>query len=261
MNSQVDKENVLKHGEEGVPQPVLTGFASQPPVSTGVTLLILILILFLLLGTLYALITPAFEASDELWHYPMVRHLANGGALPVQVFDPAAAGPWKQEASQPPLYYYLGAALTFWIDTTDMETIRWLNPHVNNGVITSDGNTNLVIHDPAANPWQGTLLAIRIVRLVSVILGAATVFLTFQIAREAVPERPEIALGAAAAVAFNPMFLFISGAVINDNLVIPLVSLALLLMIRLVTQAEVGEERERQKLLFLGLVFGLGALT
>ena len=27
-----------------------------------------------------------------------------------------------------PLYYYLGAALTFWIDTSDMEQVRWLNP-------------------------------------------------------------------------------------------------------------------------------------
>ena len=68
-------------------------------------LLALLLTLFILLGFSYALITPAFEASDELWHYPMVRHLADGNPLPVQVFDPALAGPWNQEASQPPLYY------------------------------------------------------------------------------------------------------------------------------------------------------------
>ena len=62
-------------------------------------LLALILALFLFLGFTYALITPAFEASDELWHYPMVRHLADGNPLPVQVFDPALAGPWNQEAA------------------------------------------------------------------------------------------------------------------------------------------------------------------
>jgi hypothetical protein len=55
-------------------------------------LLALILALFVLLGFSYALITPAFEASDELWHYPMVRHLADGNPLPVQVFDPAWPG-------------------------------------------------------------------------------------------------------------------------------------------------------------------------
>ncbi|MCA9938899.1 MAG: hypothetical protein KC418_09665, partial [Anaerolineales bacterium] len=63
--------------------------------------------------------------------------------LPVQ--DPQNVGPWKQEASQPPLYYYLGAALTFWIDTGDMPQVRWLNPHVDNGVITADGNINLAV--------------------------------------------------------------------------------------------------------------------
>lgn len=220
-----------------------------------------LLLLFILLGSLYALITPAFEASDELWHYPMIRHLADGNPLPVQVFDPALAGPWKQEASQPPLYYYLGAASTFWIDTSDMEQVRWLNPHVDNGVITADGNTNLVIHDPYLNVWHGTLLAIRIVRLVSVLMGAATVYLTYRIAKEVRPKRPEIALGAAAVVAFNPMFLFISGAVNNDNLVIPLATLALFLMIKLVKGQGGASKTEWQPLLILGLVIGLGALT
>lgn len=221
-----------------------------------------VLLLFVLSGTVYALTTPAFEASDELWHYPMIRHLADGNPLPVQVFDPALAGPWKQEASQPPLYYYLGAALTFWVDTSDMEDVRWLNPHVDNGIITADGNTNLAVHDPALNPWQGTLLAIRIVRLASVLMGAATVYFTYRLAQEVVPQRSEIALGAAAAVAFNPMFLFISGAVNNDNLVIPLATLALFLMVRMVKGAEGSLTAVPwQKLLVLGVVIGLGALT
>ncbi|MFQ5436201.1 MAG: hypothetical protein ACE5FD_15115, partial [Anaerolineae bacterium] len=182
----------------------------------------------------YALVTPVFEASDELWHYPMIRHLADGNPLPVQVFDPALAGPWKQQASQPPLYYYLGAALTFWIDASDMEQVRWENPHVDNGLITVDGNINLTIHDPEWNPWQGTLLAVRLVRVFSLFLGLATVYLTYLIAHEVVPDRPEIALGATAATAFLPMFLFISGAVNNDNLIIPLAALTLFLLIRVV---------------------------
>ena len=175
----------------------------------------LILGLFVLLGAMYALVTPVFEASDELWHYPMIRHLADGNPLPVQVFDPAQAGPWKQEASQPPLYYYLGAALTFWIDASDMETIRWENPHVNNGIITADGNINLTIKDPEWNPWQGTLLAVRIVRLFSVLLGAATVYLTYLIGKELAPKRPEIALGIADQVA-------VLRAVLVDGLAAPI---------------------------------------
>ena len=226
--------------------------------------LTLILAIFLVLGTVYALVTPVFEASDELWHYPMVRHLADGNGLPVQVFDPAEAGPWKQEASQPPLYYYVGAALTFWIDTSDMEHVRWLNPHVDNGVITEDGNINLVVHDPGASPWQGTLLAVRIIRLASVLMGAVTIYLTYRIAGEVAPRRPEIALGAAAVNAFMPMFLFISGAVNNDNLAIPLASLALLLMMRRVGASRTAIWRWRKEVQewgLLGVVIGLAVLT
>ncbi|HOU42130.1 MAG TPA: glycosyltransferase family 39 protein, partial [Promineifilum sp.] len=225
-------------------------------------LLALILTLFVLLGFSYALITPVFEASDELWHYPMVRHLADGNPLPVQVFDPALAGPWNQEASQPPLYYTLAAALTFWIDTGDMAQVRWLNPHVDNGVITADGNTNLVVHDPAANPWAGTRLAVRVIRLFSVLLGAATVYLTYRMATEIVPGRPGVALLAAALNAFLPMFLFISGAVNNDNLAVPLASLALLLLIRIVIRRRGGYFPVRwTEWAAVGAVLGLAALT
>jgi hypothetical protein len=224
-------------------------------------ILTLILSLFILLGITYAVVTPVFEASDELWHYPMIRHLADGNPLPVQVFDPALAGPWKQEASQPPLYYYLGAALTFWVDTADMEQIRWLNPHVDNGLITTDGNINLAIHNPAANPWQGTLLAVRIVRIFSVFLGAVTVYLTYRIGKELAPKRPEIALGAAAVNAFMPMFLFISGAVNNDNLAVMLASLAILLMIRIVKAEKIYNSQFTIHYSLLGVVIGLGLLT
>ncbi|KPK13101.1 MAG: hypothetical protein AMJ56_03495 [Anaerolineae bacterium SG8_19] len=223
--------------------------------------LFLILLIFILLGIGYASITPVFEASDELWHYPMIRHLADGNPLPVQVFNPTQAGPWKQEASQPPLYYYLGALITFWIDTSDMEDVRWLNPHVDNGVITSDGNINLVVHDPNSDPLNGTQLAVRVVRFFSVMLGAVTIYLTYQIAREVAPSRPEIALGAAAVNAFTPMFLFISGSVNNDNLVITLSSLALLLMIRIVWPKDETNRQEFLRLLILGSIIGLGALT
>lgn len=227
----------------------------------------LILLLYSAIGLTYALVTPEFEASDELWHYPMIRHLAGGNPLPVQVFDPALAGPWKQQASQPPLYYYLGAALTFWIDASDMEQVRWENPHVDNGLITVDGNINLTIHDPGWNPWQGTLLAVRLVRVFSLFLGLATVYLTCLIAREVVPDRPEIVLGATAATAFLPMFLFISGAVNNDNLIIPLAALTLYLLIRVVGDGQpvaavwqwIGNNW--QTWLLIGVVVGLAALT
>jgi hypothetical protein len=66
-----------------------------------------------LLFALYSVATPLFEASDELWHYPMVWHFATGGGLPIQrASQRDDEAPWRQEGSQPPLYYWIAAALS-----------------------------------------------------------------------------------------------------------------------------------------------------
>ncbi len=191
----------------------------------------LLLAAFVVLGACYAAVTPLFEVSDELWHYPMVKTLADGHGLPVQ--DGANPGPWRQEGSQPPLYYALMALATRWIDTSDMDVVRWVNPHADNGVITADGNNNIVIHTyREAWPWQGTVLAVRLIRLLSVLLGAATVYFTYRLALEVLPDRPGLALAAAAFTAFTPMFVFVSASVNNDNLAITLSAAAVWLMAR-----------------------------
>jgi 4-amino-4-deoxy-L-arabinose transferase-like glycosyltransferase len=221
--------------------------------------IVIILALFVVLSTTYSVVTPVFEASDELWHYPMVKYIADHWSLPVQ--DPANVGPWRQEGSQPPLYYITGALATAWIDTSDMEEVRWLNPHVDNGIITEDGNTNLVVHSSReAFPWRGTALAVHVVRLLSVLMGAGTVLLTHLTAKELLPDREDVALGAAAITAFNPMFCFISGAVNNDNLTMFLCAAALLQLLRLVSRTQPSNLPTSQ-LTLLGLTLGAAALT
>jgi 4-amino-4-deoxy-L-arabinose transferase-like glycosyltransferase len=224
-------------------------------------LLAVILGLFVLLSATYSVIVPPFEASDELWHYPMVKYIADHWSLPVQ--DPANVGPWRQEGSQPPLYYFLGALATFWIDTSDMAQARRLNPHVDNGVATPDGNINLIVHHPAreAFPWRGTVLAVHLVRFLSVLMGAAAVYLTYLIAREVLPDEPALALGAAAIHAFTPMYVFISGSVNNDNLVAPLASLALLMLVKFASGKSASGKSFVIDCLLLGLVLGLATLA
>jgi len=223
--------------------------------------LILILSLFVILGATYSVVVPPFEASDEKWHYPMVKQIADNGALPVQ--EPGVETLWRQEGSQPPLYYALAAAATFWIDTSDMDAIRHLNPNADAGA-TPDGNVNLVVHNPALEtfPWRGTVLAIHLIRFLSILMSAAAVYLTYLIALEVLPDRPALALGAAAIHAFTPMYLFISGSVNNDNLVVPLCSLALLILIRIANcELRVADRRLIGHYLLLGVVLGLAALT
>lgn len=214
-----------------------------------------ILFLYLVLATTYSVVTPLFEASDEMWHYPFITHLADGGSLPVQ--DPQNLGPWRQEGSQPPLYYALGALLSAWVDTSDAQELIWRNPHADIGIPTADGNINMVIHtEREFFPWSGTALAAHLVRLFSVLLGAVTVLGTYLSAREISPENTAVAVGAAALTALNPMFLFVSGSVNNDNLVVALASVSFWWMLRLI---RVGPSTGR--FLVLGTLLGLAAIS
>ncbi|MCC6190502.1 MAG: glycosyltransferase family 39 protein [Anaerolineales bacterium] len=216
----------------------------------------LLLAAFGLLGSLYAIVTPLFEVSDEVWHYPMVRTLAEGHGLPVQ--NPAQPGPWRQEGSQPPLYYAVMALATAWIDTGDMPVVRWVNPHADNGIITADRNNNIIIHtDRERWPWHGTVLAVRLIRLLSVLLGAGTVYFTYRLAAQVLPGRSGLALAAAAFTAFTPMFVFISASVNNDNLAITLSAAALWLAARWVR----GPAATSRELVLMGLILGGAALS
>jgi hypothetical protein len=41
-------------------------------------------LVFIVLAFIYSVVTPIFEASDEISHYPVVNHIAATGKLPVQ---------------------------------------------------------------------------------------------------------------------------------------------------------------------------------
>lgn len=216
---------------------------------------------FTVLAAIYNLMTPLFEASDELWHFPMVRYVADHRfGLPVQAAgQPDSAAPWRQEGSQPPLYYMLGAALTFWIDTSDMREVRRINPHADIGIVVPDGNANMVVHRPGTGLFdRGTVLAMRLTRFLSILMGLGTVWLTCVLGRELLPDAPHVALGAAALTAFNPMFLFVSAVTNNDNLSTLLATALLLGIVRLLRRPDPPPLRFY---MLLGLLAGAGMLA
>jgi 4-amino-4-deoxy-L-arabinose transferase-like glycosyltransferase len=214
-----------------------------------------IVILFVVLASYYNLATPIFEASDEVYHYPYVHYVATEHRLPVQ--DPDDIQLWRQEGSQPPLYYLLSAAATVWIDTGDFPQRLVHNPHAKIGIPLAPDNKNLVVHTTAEQfPYRGTTLAVHIIRLLSTLMGAGSVALTFLIVREVLPGSTLLPLMAAATTAFNPMFLFISASVNNDNLTILLCSLALWLIVRLLRHGATPG-----RVAGIGVVVGLAILT
>lgn len=216
-------------------------------------------ILYIVLAIVYSGVTPVFEASDELWHYPMVDYLASSGLqLPIQ--DASNIGSWRQEGSQPPLYYILSALIIAGIDRSDLDLIRQQNPHADIGVMLPDGNANMMLHQAEREnfPWQKTVLAVHLVRFFSIALGLGTVLVTYRIVREIFPEYPLIAVGAAAFNAFLPMFLFISASVNNDNLSNLLGNLLTLLTLRLLKTTALPGWRSYT---LIGIVIGCALLS
>lgn len=173
-----------------------------------------------LLFTCYSILTPLFEASDELWHYPMVLRLASGGGLPEQRAGQSdEEAPWRQEGSQPPLYYAVAALVTAPIDQSNWRELRRINPHADMGVPTRDGNANAVMHDAAEQfPWSHAAAAAHLARLLSALFSAGAVWFAWAAAREAWPRAAAAQrLAVPLFVMGIPMFAFISGSINNDN--------------------------------------------
>ncbi|MBN1180141.1 MAG: DUF2142 domain-containing protein [Anaerolineae bacterium] len=211
--------------------------------------------LFLLLGLAYSLVTPLFEAPDEIWHYAYVRYLAEGHGLPALTDNRSGA---NQEVAQPPLYYGAAAALNTLVRDDDLSAVMWHNPGFGyQSPGTSNDNKNMLVHTRReAFPWHGTALAVRVARFVSLAFGLATVAAAWGVGREAFPDRPLWALSVAAVVAFTPQFLFISGVASNDSAAAACATAALWSMARIVTQGV-----SPRRALLTGLLIGMSILT
>lgn len=174
----------------------------------------LVLALFVALALAYSVVNPLHEATDELRHYRFVRFIVTEGRLPVQGQEAC-----RTQSHHPPLFYALGAIATGWIETgrdlcqTPPHNPFWAYRYADVGV----DNKNQYLHGPdEAFPWHGEALAAHILRAMNVLFGAGTVWLTWASGRVIWPRRRAIATGATAFVAFNPMFLYMSGAINND---------------------------------------------
>jgi len=210
---------------------------------------------FLLLGLLYLYAAPNFEASDTVQHIGMIKWIAETGQLPLQ--SPEQDQLYGQEASQPPLYYLLMAALWNAFDTSDFAERYLPSPFTTIGKPAVLGNKNLVIYRHVYPPrLEGSSLALLAIRALSLGMGALTVYAVVQSARALAPTQPQLPLLAGALTAFNPQFVFISASVSNDTLVNMLAALATWQTLCMLRQGF----RARRSLL-LALLLGLLALS
>lgn len=236
--------------------------AAQPRAAQGFDLLyvqrprrwvLLILAAFVVSASLYAIVTPAWQAPDEPAHYNYIAHIASTGTLPVLQmgdydqsalatllatrFAPSTAvAKLRYENYQPPLYY-LTAAPVYWASGGSVRALRFYN------------------------------ICLGFISLLLLYLSLEIVF----------PNKPLIPLGATAFAALLPMHVAVNAAVNNDVLAeMLLMGAALVLLhwmrpyytetlpstIPTVPGMKADARRhDRNHLLLLGVLLGLGMLT
>jgi 4-amino-4-deoxy-L-arabinose transferase-like glycosyltransferase len=225
--------------------------------------LVAVVAAFCVLGVVYSVVIPLFEAPDEIWHFSLLRLLATRWSLPVQPTD--GKNMWLREAGQPPLYYLVTAPIVALLDTSDFpDFVRFNVAHPAVTAGSSSTSPNIFIHTPYEQfPYQGAVLAVHVVRLLSVLWGAMTVVSAFLVTRETVPSRPGLALAVASFTAFNPHFIFINSVVNNDGCTAGMCGLCVWLAVRVVRfEQEAGFcRRNLASLSVLGGGLGLALLT
>jgi len=200
--------------------------------------LTLILIAYLILGALYAIFTPRWQAPDEPAHFNYIRTLAATGTLPVLQFGDydhayleqikAAKFPpsmpidaIRYESYQPPLYYLAA--------------------------------TPVCLAARAAG-LDATVIALR---LFSVALGVLVLFTAFHIVRAIFPDDERLALAIVGLMATVPQHLAVSASISND-LAAELVLALILWLAVLRVQSRISHRRFA---LLGGILFGAALLT
>ncbi len=206
---------------------------------------------YLILGLAYSLVNPVFESPDEALNYANIRFFVEQRSLPVLEPDEVS------KAHHPPLYYALGAFVTFWVPDDNFDAIvARENPFWAYKLEPGVDNKSLYLHDPELEGFRDAALGVLLVRWLSLLMGAGTVLCVYGTARELFPRRMGLAVGAAALVAFNPMFLFINASVHDD----PLANLVAAGVLYVTTRILVRGVTVRRGAV-LGLLVGLAILT
>lgn len=179
------------------------------------TLALAAVLAHLVLALLYSAMVPPWESYDEMGHYYYAEYIARYKRLPRPGEQVA---PKYNETHQPPLYYILASLPVMLAVPNDGYQVVF-NPYATRS--DAAAGFNMVLHDPKveAFPWRGTILALHLARLTSVIIGTVGLLFTWRAARAFMPKEPAVAALAVTFHALVPEYLFIGSVVTNDILV------------------------------------------
>ena len=215
----------------------------------------LIVLAHVVLALVYGAVIPPWEAHDETGHFAYINHIVQQRELPRVRSD---SGVFLDQSHQPPLYYLIASALTFWVDRSDD-----VQPQIN--TFAFDGSNRrgarIVLRTSGESfPWRGTVLALHAARVVSALLSGLMLVFIAKTAALLFAHSPGTATLATAIAAFNSQALFMAGMVNNDVL-ISLIGAAMLVLSFVIASLIPPQSPIPIHFALIGLLLGLGLLA
>ena len=183
----------------------------------------IVLLLFLLEAFVFAVITPPFEAPDEIHHLDYINYFAKHSELPIQNIPEKKV---EGEGHQNPLYYVVaGTLVKILTKKNEVEcSVSKNKEHIWNG--GAKFHVPLFERRGKTFPNFGASAVFYLLRFFSVFLGFG-VLLTINKTLELLKIDERIVFFTVAFFSFLPQFVFISSVINNDMLSVFLTSLAL----------------------------------
>ncbi len=165
-------------------------------------------LVYLFIGSQYAALTPRWQVPDEPAHYNYIRELVEKRALPV--LDP---GEYQQAYLEELKSQRFPAELS--IETINYES--WQPP------------LYYLLAAPVYAASNGDLLTLR---LFSLLIGAGVIIFAYLTIREAMPDKPWVAVVAAGFIAFIPQHIAMLAGINNDSLSELVIAVGLWLIVK-----------------------------
>lgn len=213
------------------------------------------LLLHAVLATTYAIGTPAFEAPDENGHFYYACFVAQrfpDQPIVIGSHELAHRSIWDESdlGHHPPLYYAALAAVLHALGSDDiLPTVRA------RGSAHGPLQFEHVFDESKSRSWEIGILTV--LRSVSMLLGALSLWMTWLLGRTLWPDRPLIADLATILLATLPQWSATHGALDNGNLATALSHVAYVLLARMLVSRRPGPGHA----LALGACCGAGLLS
>ena len=215
--------------------------------------LVALIILFIGLSLQSSLIRPFTSGPDEVAHFQFIRFVSKYHRLPVS-WEEREEGGYKSD--WPPLFHLVAGMVGSGIDLDSPPFIKIAQDNPRLQLVV--GNDNLkswrVIN--TEDPFQGEKLLWYVGRWVTILFGVIGIIAVYLLIRALYPQYPWVAFGAAALLAFNSTYLFISSVISYEPLLGAILTFYFLLLFYTL------QYPDRNWLYFvLGLLMGLAGFT